>query len=83
MLAQLLGITSHGGASLPEGFFRGRLGPWMKVINGMLPRWRGSKAFLEAASLDAQSPSLSSPDAIFTGSTECLSVTRAVIERGK
>lgn len=46
----------------------------MKVINGGV-------AFLEATSLDAQSPPLSSPDAIFTGSTECLSITRVVIER--
>lgn len=39
------------------------------------------EAFLEATSLDVPSPPLSSPDAIFTGSAECLSGTRVVIER--
>lgn len=31
--------------------------------------------------LGAQLPPLRSPDAIFTGSTECLSITRVVMER--
>lgn len=85
VITQTLGFTLNtvGGAPLPGGSFR--LGWRREQVDGSdeTGRYRGEAGEASGASLawTPQSLSLSSPDAIFTGSTKCLSITQVVIER--